>query len=306
MIAFAESLLDLLPQVLDEYIDARQLCLKQQRRLRLHVTRFTDWRAASAVSSTVPDTVVINSWLSSISTQRAPSTVNGYRQSLIGLIRFATPDGEALPRIDRIRRQREPEKINPAFTRDEIHQLLDAAPHYRPMTVRTFGRGLAGDTIMRRRPDGVPWSIWWKAFTCVGYESGQYLSDLRLIPWSAVGEDGAVTFVRHKTGKAMSFRLSHRAIAAAHHILNDDLLLPWSFDTAAYFAREWRKFCRFAGVRDLGPKSLRRSSITYTYISQGEEAARILAGHSSFTTTSRHYIDWSLAHKPIISPPPLK
>lgn len=304
MIAFAESLLGSLQEIVDEYVNARELCFKQQRRLRLHVRRFNEWRMEVG-NKFAGDTASINSWLAAMAPHKAPSTVNGYRQSIIGLIRFATPDGEPLPRVDRIRRQREPEKINPAFTRSEIQTLLDAAPHYKPVTVRTYGRGLAGDTRLRRRPDGVPWSIWWAAFIHVGYESGQYLSDLRRILWCDVGSDGSVTFIRSKTGKCMSFRLGREALSAARAIKNETLLLPWEFDTAAYFAREWRKFCRFAGVRDLGPKSLRRSSITYTYVSQGEEAARILAGHSSFATTAKHYIDYSIAKRPIIQPPPL-
>ena len=224
---------------------------------------------------------------------------------MISLLKFATPDGDPLPRVDRIRRQKQPEKINPALTHAELRRLLAAAPNYNPLSKRVYGRGTKREDVPRHRPDGIPWAHWWEAFTRVGYESGQYLSDLRKIPWSDVAADGVVTFIRHKTGKAITFRLSPRAIEAARR-LNAQTLLPWDFDMAAYFSREWRKFLRTVdGVRDLEPKALRRSAITYTYIDQGEEAARTLAGHSSFATTSKHYIDWSLARRPIVSPPEL-
>ncbi len=249
------------------------------------------------------DSERINAWLAHLATAYAPATVNGHRQSIMGLVRFGTPDGDPVPRSDRIRRQREPELIRYAYTHDELRALLVASGVYQPMTVRVFGRGLKTDTRPRHRPDGVRWSIWWEAFIRVGYESGQYLADLRAIPWDHVGRDGAVSFVRKKTGKAMAFRLSPESIRAARAIGNSEWLLPWGFDLGAYFPREWKKFCAFAGVRKLEPKALRRSAITYTYIEQGEEAARILAGHASFATTARHYIDWSLARRPVVQPP---
>lgn len=131
------------------------------------------------------------------------------------------------------------------------------------------------------------------------------ISDLRRIPWTSVAKDGAVSFVRHKTGKAMSFQLDDKAYVAALAIADPQLILPWPFTIGTYFPREWRKFTRFAGVRELGPKSIRRSAITYTYIEQGEDAARQLAGHSSFAITAKHYVDWSIAKKPVFQPPKL-
>lgn len=306
MIDFGPRISDNLPEILREYLHARQLCDKQQERLALHVRVFEEWRLSRDASGGDTTTVQqLNAWLSELAGVHAPATVNGYRQSILSLLRFATEDGDPLPRSDRIRRQRTPEKINVAFTRDEIRTMIAAARHYQPMTRRTFGQGKAGDVIPRHRPDGVPWSVWWAAFVRVGYESGQYLSDLRRIPWVHVGADGVITFVRHKTGRSMSFRLSPQTIEAAAAIGHPELLLPWEHDMAGYFPREWRKFTSFAGVRTLGAKSLRRSAITYTYMHQGEEAARLLAGHASFATTAKHYIDWSIARRPIIEPPPL-
>lgn len=296
-----------MPTIVDEYIDAKDLCPKQQDRLRLHVRCFDQWRLEPRDEDGFSgESARVSAWLAELAKIHAPATVNGYRQSIIGLLKFATPDGDPLPRVDRIRRQRTPDKINPALTHAELRLLLAAAPNYRPLSNRVYGRGTKRDAVIRHRPDGIPWAAWWEAFTRVGYDSGQYLSDLRLIPWANVGSDGVVTFVRHKTGKAMSFRLGPAAIEAARRLGDRKLLLPWSFDMAAYFAREWRRFLRSVdGVRDLEPKALRRSAITYTYIDQGEEAARTLAGHSNFATTAKHYIDWSIARRPIVSPPEL-
>jgi hypothetical protein len=76
---------------------------------------------------------------------------------------------------------------------------------------------------------------------------------------------------------------------------------------AAYFSREFKKFVRTVkGVRVLGPKSIRRAAVTYTYIDQGEEAARVLAGHSSFSITAKHYIDWAIARRRVVAPPSLQ
>jgi integrase len=307
VIAFGSKILsDHLPAILEQYLHARQLCSKQQERLRLHVRSFETWLVDHAHASPQDsDTTRLNGWLADLARSRAPATVNGYRQSIMALLRFATEDGVPLPRADRIRRQREPDRSRYAYTRDELRTLIEAASRYRPVSRRVYGRGLCVREILRTRPDGVPWSVWWEAYIRIGYESGQYLSDLRKIPWKHVGHDGVGSFVRHKTGKAMAFRLSEAAIRAARRIGHKELLLPWSYDLGAYFPREWKKFAAFAGVRVLEPKAIRRSAITYTYIEQGEEAARILAGHSSFATTSKHYIDWSIARRPIIQPPSL-
>lgn len=299
-------ILENLTTVVEEYIDARDVCPKQQERLRLHVRDFESWQSSrSHVPPNEAPSARLSAWLASLVTRYAPATVNGHRQSIVSLLRFATPDGVALPRTDRIRRQKEPQKIKPAFTLDEIRQMIAMAPEYKPTSTWVYGRGMKETVKPRLRPDGVPWGVWWLAYVRVAYQSGQYLSDLRRIKWSDVGGDGAVSFVRHKTGKAMSFALDAKAIEAARAIGDKRLLLPWEYDMAAYFAREFRKFCRFAGVRELGPKSLRRAAITAVYIEQGEEAARLLAGHFSFATTAKHYIDWSQARRPIVTPPAL-
>ena len=307
MIDFAPSILHELPLVLREYLDANQVCDKHRQHIELHVRRFDEWMHRRETSRLESDSALISAWLAQLAAQPnlGPTTVNAHRGTVLSLVRFATSDGDPLPRADRIRRQKTPQKVNVAFTQDEIRAMLAAAPRYQPMTERTYGRGIAGDVIPRHRPDGVRWSVWWEAFVRVGYESGQYLSDLRLIPWRHVGADGAITFTRHKTGKLMSFRLSPKALWAAKKIGHETLLLPWDFEMGSYFPREFKKFCRFARVRELTPKSLRRSAITYTYMESGEEAARVLAGHSSFATTARHYIDYSIARRPIVSPPPL-
>lgn len=270
--------------------------------MRLHVRKFNEYSGVLDVQDI--DSAWLNSWLTELSNNLAPATVNGHRQSIVSLLRFAAEDSESLPRTDRIRRQREPEQIKPAFTLDEIRTLVEAAGNYDPITERTFGRGIRGDKRRRTRPDGMHWGPWWTAFLLAGYESGQYLADLRNLTFAEVGRNGECSIVRHKTGKVISFRLSKRALSACRK-LKSERLLPWDFDLGAYYPREFKKLCRHAGVRELTPKSIRRSSITYTYIEQGEEAARILAGHSSFATTSRHYIDWSIARRPIISPPSL-
>lgn len=297
---------DDLPEIVEDYIEANQVCDKHAYRLRNHVDRFCTWSTANrrkAGRGTVSQE--LNAWLTELQAEFEPATVNGFRQSIVSLLRFATPDGQPLPRTDRIRRIREPEKFNPAYTRDEILAMIDAAPGYQPVTHRTYGRGVAGDTVPRHRPDGVPWSIWWGAFVRAAYESGQYLHDLSVVEWSHVKASGVVTFVRRKTGRANSFRLSAATITACREIGHPSLILPWQFDTASYFAREFHKFAAFAGVRRLGAKAIRRAAITYTFIEQGEEAARSLAGHASFLTTAKHYIDWTLAEKPIVTPPSL-
>lgn len=305
MICFGPSILDDLGVVVEEYIDAHQLCSKQQERLRLHVRRFNDWRATPRARGD-SDSLRVSAWLADLAADKyAPSTVNGYRQSILGLIRFATPDGDPLPRTDRIRRQPTPEKINFAYTQDELRTLIARAPEYQPVTHRTYGRGLRGDTIPRHRPDGVRWAIWWEAFTRVGYDTAQYLSDMRLWKWSDLASDGTLSFIRHKTGKTLTVRLSKAAIAAAQKIGHEELILPWDYEMGSYFPREWRKFAAFAEVRNLEPKAVRRSGLTYTYIEQGAEAARILAGHASFTITAKHYIDWSIAKRPIVQAPAL-
>lgn len=306
MIAFQNPLSDDLPSLVEEYVQAHDLCKKQQERLRLHADRFADWhRRRKRPYRQDTDVARVSAWLSSLAEKYAPATVNGYRTSVLSLLRFATPDDAPLPRTDRVRRQREPEKINAAYTHDELQQLIEAAPEYWPITRRVYGQGKAYDVKPRHRPDGIPWSTWWEAFIRVGYESGQYLSDLRRIPWNHISSDGTATFVRHKTGKANTFRLSDEAIEAAKKLGHPKLLLPWGFDIRAYFAREWRKFARFAQVRDLEPKAIRRSAITYTYVAHGEDAARALAGHRSFATTSKHYMDWTIAKRPVVRPPNL-
>lgn len=304
MIAFPGPLSDDLSVVVGEYIDAKDLCHKQQERLRLHVRRFDQWRQDNRGDYS-GDSAIVSAWLASLVGQHSPTTINNHRQSIVTLLKFATADGDPLPRVDRIRRQKTPDKINPAFTRDELRTMLAAAAEYKPLARRVYGRGAEVRFVVRTRSDGIPWGDWWTAFIRVGYDSGQYLSDLRGIPWGHVGADGTASFVRHKTGKSMSFRLGPAALAAAARLGHAELLLPWPYDIAAYFSREWRKFLAFAKVRNLEPKSLRRSAITYTYMEQGEEAARILAGHSSFTTTAKHYVDWSIARRPIVSPPEL-
>lgn len=292
---------DDLSALVGPYVDAHDLCEKQAERLRLHAHRFSEWRPPQNETGVHR----INKWLASLAATMAPSTVNNHRTSVLSLIRHAVPDDAPLPRTDKIRRQKEPDLIRLAYTLDELRQCLAAAPSYQPLTHRLYGRGIKGDTIPRHRPDGIHWSIWWEAFVRVGYESGQYLSDLRLIPWKHVASDGRVTFVRHKTGKRNSFQLSQGAIMAARGLQHSELLLPWSFDMAAYFAREWRKFAKHAGVRELEPKAIRRSAITYTYIEHGEESARLLAGHDKFATTAKHYIDWTIASRPTVKPPAL-
>lgn len=301
-------LTDHLDRIVEQYIVARDLCGKQRERLRRHVRQFEDWLfAGDAAMLRETDSGRLNGWLASLVSEHAPATINGHRQSIIALLRFATPDGRPLPRTDRIRRQREPDSQRVAFTKEELRRLIEAAPNYLPMTVRTFGRGLHRDAVPRHRPDGVPWAIWWEAFVRVGYESGQYLSDLRQIPWTRLAFDGSVSFVRHKTGKSMAFQLSPVAIQAAKRLGDSEFMLPWNYDMAAYFSREFKKFLRTVkGVRVLGPKSIRRAAVTYTYIDQGEEAARILAGHSSFSITAKHYIDWAIARRKVIAPPSLQ
>lgn len=105
----------------------------------------------------------------------------------------------------------------------------------------------------------------------------------------------------------MAFQLSPEATHAAKRLGDSELILPWNYEMAAYLSREFKKFVRTVkGVRALGPKSIRRSLITYTYMDQGEEAARILAGHSSFSITAKHYIDWAIARRTVVAPPSLK
>ena len=302
MIAFPPSLLDQLEHIATNYIDAHQLCRKQQAHLRRHVRDFRRWRDGRVACA---QTAALNEWLAALAERLAPATVNGYRTSLLTLLRFATPEEEPLPRADRIRRQREPDAIKTAFTQEEIRQLIAAAPQYCPLARRVYGHGQARSEVARQMPDGRAWSIWWEAFTRAAYDSGQYLADLRLLRWRDVRPDGSATIVRHKTGRFITFRLRDTTLAACRRLDDRELLLPWRWNAEGYFCREWKKFVQFAGVRELGAKSLRRSAITYTYMQFGEEAARTLAGHASFATTSRHYIDWSIASRPTVQPPPL-
>lgn len=302
MIAFPPTLLEQLDTIVADYIDARELCPKQQSHLRRHVRAFCRWRADRQPCGR---TAEINEWLAEMAMNRAPATVNNHRTSIITLLRFATPDDEPLPRADRIRRQREPDAIKPAFTKDEIRQMIAAAPDYRPLSRRTYGRGTVAREDVRTMPNGLAWSQWWESFVRAGYDSGQYLADLRNLRWRDVRADGSATIVRHKTGRFIAFRLRPVTLETCRLLDDRDLLLPWRWNGEGYFCREWKKFVRFAGVRELGAKSLRRSALTYTYMEFGEEAARTLAGHASFSTTARHYIDWSIAGRPTVQPPPL-
>jgi integrase len=298
-----QSPLDYLEVVAADYINAHDLCLRQQANLLRHATSFARWQDEHRNGHS--DSAAINAWLASLVTGRAPSTVNDYRTSLLSLVRFASADDDVLPRVDRIRRQKEPDSIKLAFNHAEIRQAIQQASSYRPMTKRTFGQGLAGDEIPRPMWDKqLPWSIWWEAFWRVGYDSGQYLSDLQQLTWSLLRRDGSATIVRHKTGRLISFRLRPKTIWAARRI-GGELVIPWRWNLAKTWDREFKRFVQFAGLRNLTAKSLRRSAITYTYIDQGPEAARLLAGHASFATTAKHYIDWSIAKRPAIQPPPL-
>lgn len=302
-----ELMSDKVLKIVRDYVNARELCPKQRERLIMHARLFERWvRTRPFPPAKETESERLSAWLAELSEVHAPSTVNNYRQSIIGLLRFATPDGVALPRADRIRRQKEPQTFKPAFTKGELLLLIEAAPKYLPMQKRVFGRGTCEDEVPRHRPDGITWARWWEAFVRIGYESGQYLSDLRRIPWNHLAPDGSISFVRHKTGKALSFRLSEESIHAARALNHPDRLLPWNFNMSSYFSREFLKFVRSVpGVRPFGPKSIRRSAITYTFMEQGEEAARLLAGHFSFATTAKHYIDWSIARRKIVHPPTL-
>lgn len=296
---------DNLKAILRDYKNARQLCKKERERMEAHVAKFNRWlRDRGMCYEDESESTRVSEWLASLAEKHQPETVNNYRQTLLRLLRFATPDGEALPRADRIRRQREPDKHKPAFTHEELALLIAAAPKFKPTSNLVQGRGTIRSVIPHCREDGIEWGMWWEAFIRVAYESGQYLSDLCLLRWDQMDREGAISFVRHKTGRAITFQLSEEAVAAARALGSRELILPWPYNLEAYFPRKWKEFIRTVpGVRSLGAKSIRRSAITYAYMTQGEEAARTIAGHASFSTTQRHYVDWSLAKRSIYRPP---
>src|SRR5690606_12913168 len=132
-----------------------ELCPKQRERMGLHVRKFREWCATQGDLRLQSESAILSAWLSDLATDYASSTVNGYRQSIISLLRFATDDGEPLPRSDRIRRQREPEQLRPAFTRDEIRTMLAKAPEYKPTSKLVYGRGQHSKVVPHVRPDGV-------------------------------------------------------------------------------------------------------------------------------------------------------
>lgn len=269
------------------YVLSRSMSAAHQRQLLARILRLERW-AGKPVHRHEMTLDTANAWLAELEhSGLQPETVNGYRRSLICVWRFATPDSEPIPRFDRIRKAKEPDKVKHGFRHEEIRQLIATAA-----------------VMTTTRADGVPWRYWWPAYLLAAYNTGQYVSDLRRLAWSDVHTDGTVLLVRHKTGRLIRAALEPLTIEACRTIGHKSLLLPWPF-TMKSFCEHFKRLVKLAGVREGTAKWIRRSAISYAEREQ-PGAGRIIAGHASEKTTNRHYRDWTIAPAPVVRPPSLE
>jgi integrase len=274
----------------ERYIMSRDLCGLYAQQLRSRVGSLERWaNRPLRLSDLTPD--LVSEWLYHLQkTDKAPETVNGYRRAVLTIWRWATPSDQPLPRLDRVRTCKTPDKPRPAFTLEELQALLHAA---------TLSLG--------SRPDGLPWCVWWPAYIHSAYSTGQYLSDLARIGWVDVRPDRRCTFVRRKTGRAITVEFSSQAIEWCERIksmLASSHVLPWTYSPAA-FSGQFRRLTRKAGVREGTPKWIRRSAVSYAE-AEHPGNGRVIAGHSSQAITDRHYRDWTIAPAPVVRPPSLE
>lgn len=215
------------------------------RQYRVTVNLFDRWNGSPVLLSDLSEQLV-SAWLRDYAATASPTTVRSKKVHILAIWRAASDDGLAREPIGRrIRRVKVPASIVTAWTRDEIHKLLE--------TCKTM-RGL--------HRCGMPRAIWWDLAVRVAWDSGLRWGDMVSLRVDSIAASGVCTMLQSKTGKPTTFRLSPSTMEALSRSLDlyrRDLVCPWPSSNMA-FTKAVRGLVVDAQVRRGTWKWIRRGS----------------------------------------------
>lgn len=217
-------------------------------------------------------------------------TINGHTGCIKAMWRWAAQrhivdTWPTLPRLET------PEPERPAWSVDQVQQLLDACD-------QTTGR-----------ISGIDASAFWRAWHYVQWTTGERTGAMLSLRWEWITERGIdVPGRARKAGKRAFYVLPADTRQSLDAIRKPDrsLIFPWPL-TLASFYNHYSRLLKRAGLpagRKCKPQRMRRTHLTYWAIGGGDPTAR--AQHTSRAITDRFYLDQSLMPQPdptVILPP---
>jgi len=218
----------------------------------------------------------------------SPATTNSKRRAILTLWDAAAGDGLCRkPDRRRVPKAREFRRLPPAWTVSEVERLVSHC------------RALPGMVAQ------IPRSRWWTSLVLAVWDSGERISATLSTATADCNLAERFMLVRaenQKCGIDRLFWLSDATVAAiaGHYDTGRQLVWPWPH-CRRYLFVQFRSIIGGAGLtaeKSMGLfHKLRRSNISYTARNGGLDLARQQAGHSSASTTLRHYVDPRIAHE---------
>ena len=271
-----------LTEAVESYLLSHPVCDKQFRNMRCRVASLVKCLGREALADISADD--INRWLIGLeNSHRAPSTVRGFRTSVVSVLRYARwrPDER-----DDIRRMKVPAPIVEAWKLDEIRQLLAIA--------ETF-EGYLQNGVSRRM-------FWLTSIHC-GYSTALRFGDLEVLPVDKIGPTGVCRLIMRKTLRPVTVRFSDVAqeCIRAH---GQSVVLP-NPHSHNWFCRKFSNLVERAGVRPGSFRWLRRSAASYADAERSGAGRRLLGHTDDGQTFCKNYRDESIVGGIVPEPPSL-
>lgn len=275
-----------LKTLLDEhYAPIRGLTKKAINQYAITIRHFSRHLGRDALISDLTP-VCIQGFLTTRRSAVAMATVVKDRTHLMALSNWTAREG-MLPKFVNLPPMRAPLRIPRAMRWEEATALVRTA-------LETQGH--VGD---------VPAGFWWASLIRSQLETAERIGSHLSLRWSDVDlSERRLTFrAEHRKGRRADLEREVSDVTAAWmaQIRRQPADLVWEWDRD--ITRLWPRLqaiCRRAGVGYRGFHGLRRTAATYMAVAGGLSQAASLLGHSSASTTLRHYIDPAIA-KPAVS-----
>jgi integrase len=244
---------------------------------------------------TKPFAIGAVNWL--LKNGRSVATANKLPRVLIALNRWAVLECDIDLKVLRMRKLPEPKRVPRAWSEDEMRRICAAARRMR---------GKVGE---------VPAGRWWLALILVAYHSGGRIGSIMKAPSDGIDFHRGTLCIPAEVQKQNADQLyaldkaSLGALAAIQPTRNELIFGEWPYDrTQKHNYRALTHGLRkvlvgaklFSSIDDIGPRELwhkiRRTSISLVAAALGPDRARLHAGHSAASVTSR-YLDPSIANR---------
>lgn len=226
---------------------------------------------------------VLNRFLIALAEGRRPSTVRGYRTSVLSVLRFAGWQPETPVRSIRV--LTEPIEC---FRADEILAQI-----------KTAGK-MKGEL-----PNGMTNADFWALAIHAGYGIGVRQADLLSIKKSEIAADGTAILQPSKTrrfNKTLTVRFPPAAMILIRRHAHE-YAVPWPH-SQEHFRQEFKALLIASGVRRGCWKWLRRSAGTFAELQRAGNGHKLLG--NSPRIFQRHYDASQMIDPRPITPPPLR